>query len=151
MPLPFSRSGDFAVSGRQQRRIRAFQAAGLGKPVQHHETQHPRSGLLVPGHVTEQFRQRTGVVGHRQSQSLQNIAVASRGGLVKSAGEPGQFGGEHQSDGDRGTVPPAVAFAALDRVGEGVSVVENLPERRLLLVGGDHGGFDRDRAPDQLR
>ncbi len=74
------------------------------------------------------------------------------GGLVvETPGQPAQFGGEHQAHRHRGAVPPLVALPPLDRVGEGVAVVEDLAQLRFLLVGGDDLGLDRDRAPDQLR
>ena len=72
------------------------------------------------------------------------------GGVVEPAGQPAQFGGEHQAHRDRGAVPPLVALAALDRVGQGVSVVEDFAQLRFLLVGRDHLGLDRDGAPDQF-
>ena len=70
---------------------------------------------------------------------------------VEPAGDPCQFGREHQADRHGGAVPPLVTLAPLDGVRQGVPVVEDLPKRRFLLVGGDDCGLDRDRAPNQLR
>ena len=52
------------------------------------------------------------------------MAVGRR--LVEPAGQPRQLGDEHHPDGDGLAVPPAVALAPLDRVPEGVAVVEGL-------------------------
>ena len=74
------------------------------------------------------------------------------GGLVvETPGQPAQFGGEHQTHGYRGTVPPFVTLPPLDGMGESVAVVEDLAQLRFLLVGRDDLGLDGNRAPDQLR
>lgn len=126
------------------------QPARLGQSVQHHEPQHPGAGLLVPGHVFQQLRQRVGVVADRQAERGQDGAVPPRGGVVEPPGQPGQLGGEDQAHRHCRAVPPPVALAALDRMPQRVPVVEDFAQLRLLLVGGDDVGLDRDGALDQL-
>ncbi len=72
------------------------------------------------------------------------------GVVVETSGQPAQFGGEHQAHRHRRAVAPLVALPPLDRVGEGVAVVEDFAQLRFLLVGGDDLGLDGDRTPDQL-
>ncbi len=72
------------------------------------------------------------------------------GGVVEAPREAAQLGGEDETDGDGGAVPPPVAFAPFDGVTEGVTVVEDLAQARLLEVRGHDLRLDLDRAPDQF-
>ena len=51
--------------------------------------------------------------------------------LSEPAVQPRQLGGEHHPDRDRRAVPPLVALGVLDRVAEGVAVVEDLAQALL--------------------
>ena len=66
------------------------------------------------------------------------------------AGEPGELGRVRHPDADRLAVAPAVALDLLDRVPEGVPVVEDLPQLDLAQVGGDDVGLDPDGPLDEL-
>ena len=68
---------------------------------------------------------------------------------VQPASEPRQFGGEHQAHRDRGAMAPPITLAAFDGVGKCVPVVEDLPQRRFLLVGSHHRCLDFDGPADQ--
>ena len=72
------------------------------------------------------------------------------GRLVQPAGQPGQLGDVHHADGHRVAVPEPVPLHPLDGVTEGMPVVEDLPQARLVQVLGYHLGLDRDGAFDQL-
>ena len=75
---------------------------------------------------------------------------------VRAAGEPGQLGDVHAADRDGLAVPDRVALGALDRVGQGVAVVEHLAAgvpvgaAGLLEVADDHVDLDLDGPLDQL-
>ena len=96
------------------------------------------------------------VVGSPSSVSTR--AVPGRwSSRVQPAGQPGQLGGEDQPHRDRLAVPPGVALHLLDRVAEGVAVVEHLAAEPaapapsgLAQVAGDHGGLDPHRPLHQL-
>ena len=66
------------------------------------------------------------------------------------AGQAGQLGGVDHADGDGVAVPEPVALDLLDRVGERVAVVEDLPQAALAQVGRHDAGLDRIGALDQL-
>jgi transaldolase len=53
--------------------------------------------------------------------------MAVRGAVIEPAGCSREFGGEDQADRDRGAVPPFVAFPLLDRMRQGVPVVQDFP------------------------
>ena len=65
-------------------------------------------------------------------------------------GGAGELGGEDQPHRDRGAVAPLVALVVLDRVAEGVPVVEHLPAAGLAQVAGDDLGLDPDAALHEL-
>ena len=76
--------------------------------------------------------------------------MAVGGSVVESSRQSAQFGGEHQAHRYRRAVAPPVVLPPLDRVGQGVPVVEDLAQLRFLLIGRDDFGLDCDGAPNQL-
>lgn len=77
--------------------------------------------------------------------------MAVGGGVVEASGELAELGGEDHADRYGRPVAPLVALVLLDGVGQGVAVVEDLPQAGLLEVAGDDLGLDPHRAFDQLR
>ena len=68
--------------------------------------------------------------------------------VAEPAGEAAELGGEHHADRDGRAVPPLVALGVLDRVAEGVAVVEDLAQALLGEVLGDDVGLHPDREFD---
>ncbi len=71
-------------------------------------------------------------------------------GVVDESGAVGELGGEDHADRDRLAVPQPVSLGLLDRVTEGVSVVQDLAETGLLEVHADDVGLDPDGPLDEL-
>ena len=76
--------------------------------------------------------------------------MTQRGRRVQPAGEPAERGREAHADRDRIAVPHPEVLGPLDRMAEGVPVVEYLPLPRLAQVSGDDGRLHRDRPLDEL-
>ena len=70
--------------------------------------------------------------------------------VVQATGQAGELCREHHADGDRRTVAPAVPLDVLDRMPEGVPVVEDLPQAGLAQVLADDLGLHRDGPLDEL-
>src|SRR4028119_1103794 len=73
-------------------------------------------------------------------------AVPAALGAGRAAGLHAELRGEHQPDGDRLAVPPPEVLDPLDRVAEGVAVVEVLAHAGVEEVLANGIGLDRDRA-----
>ena len=70
--------------------------------------------------------------------------------LVDESRPPRQLSDVDHPDGDGVAVAPAVVLDLFDRVREGVAVVEDLAQRRLLEVDAHDVGLHLDRAPHQF-
>ncbi|MNW52603.1 hypothetical protein D3C74_301280 [compost metagenome] len=72
------------------------------------------------------------------------------GRVVEASREARELGGKDHADRHGRAVAPRVAFGELDRVAQGVAVVEDLAQAGLLEVLPHDARLDRDRAFDEL-
>jgi len=123
---------------------------GAGQAVQHHQAQTGTAGLLVHAHGLAQRGPQPGRVRRGQAHAGQHGPVQRAGLAVETPGQPGQFGDVDHADGNRVPVPEPVPLHPLDGVAEGVPVVQDLPQARLVQVLRHHLGLDSDGALDEL-
>ncbi len=110
-------------------------------------------GLLVARHQRQQLLDveaaRAGVIRNPYSPATMRAVLVDA--LVVDAAEfAGELGREDQPDRDRLAVGEVVVGGDLERMGEGVAVVEQRPATALALVGGNDLGLDLDAAGDAL-
>ncbi len=129
---------------------RAVEDRGAGQAIQHHQPQPGSAGLLVHAHGLAQRGPQAGRVRGGQAHAGQHGPVQRAGLLVKPPGQPGQFGDVDHPDGHRVPVPEPVSLHPLDGVAEGVPVVQDLPQARLVQVFRHHLGLDPDGALDEF-
>src|SRR5699024_3635425 len=123
----------------------------LSQPLEDDEADLALLILLIPTHDLNERIEIGVLIGRRQPNAAQNVPVPVHELLVDETGGLGQLSLEHHPHAHGLTMPPAVVLLLLDRVAEGVPVVEDLPDIRLLEVLGYHVSLDLDGPLDQLR
>src|SRR5262249_31012293 len=105
--------------------------------------------LLVPPQGFDDSRWRRAEAAHRKSCCTQQMLRAlgnARLGDAESLGQP-----RLRHDAERNglaVAPAAIACRGLERMADGVAVVEDVTELSLLLVALDHRGLDTARTGD---
>ena len=130
-------SGGATGDGLMSRQEDAFRGClnphGPGDVIEQDEAQSPTAYLLVAHHgLLELFPAPLpfGEAG-RQIDRIEALTVQGERVSAQIAVAVGDLGGEDAADGDRLSVTPGVPGDLLDRVGVGVSVVEDLPQAGL--------------------
>ena len=97
-----------------------------------------------------QFLQRAVLVAGGQPNAGEEFVVKRDFFGPKESTLSAQTCGEAAADGHRVAVAPRVVVRSLDRVGEGVTIVEDLAQSAFGQVGGDDAGLDCDRTGSDL-
>src|SRR6185312_3013149 len=131
---PLASGTDLLVRGKQQALVGTREHRGPRNIVQHDEPEHAAPRLLVALHDAEQGLPAAERIGGGQLEGFEDAAVAVHNHVGKPYREPREFGRVHHAYADGGAVPPQIALRVLDRVAEGVAVVEDLAQAGLLEV-----------------
>ena len=99
--------------------------------MQEDEAQHSAADLLVRGHDRTQPLKVGALVSSGQAESREQRIVPGDVGVREETSGAGQSRRETASDGNCVAVTPAVVVRSFDRVGEGVTVVEDLAQPDL--------------------
>ena len=97
-----------------------------------------------------QFLQRAAFVVGGQPNAGEEFVVKRDFVSSEEPALSAQARGEAAADGHRVAMAPRVVVRSFDRVGEGVTVVEDLAQSAFGQVGGDNVGLNRDRAGSDL-